>query len=93
MRRYPQAQEGNLPDYLRTDYYPAIRKNAARVSVHHATFTELLASKPASSVDRYVLLDAQDWMTDTQMNELWSQISRTAASDARVIFRTAAEKA
>ncbi len=31
-------------------------------------------------------------MTDTQLNELWSQISRTAAPDARVIFRTAAEK-
>ncbi|NTF32463.1 DUF3419 family protein [Rhizobium skierniewicense] len=92
VRRYPQAQEGNLPDYLRTDYYPAIRRNAARVSVHHATFTELLTSKPASSVDRYVLLDAQDWMTDTQINELWSQISRTAGPDARVIFRTAAEK-
>ncbi|KQQ61469.1 S-adenosylmethionine--diacylglycerol 3-amino-3-carboxypropyl transferase [Rhizobium sp. Leaf311] len=91
-RRYPQAQEGNLPDYLRNDYYQAIRDNASRVHVHHATFTELLAAKPASSVDRYVLLDAQDWMSDTQINELWSQISRTAAPDARVIFRTAAEK-
>ncbi len=91
-RRYPQSQEGALPDYLRQDYYAAIRENAARVHVHHATFTELLGAKPASSVDRYVLLDAQDWMTDTQINELWSQISRTAAPDARVIFRTAAEK-
>lgn len=91
-RRYPQAQEGNLPDYLRNDYYQAIRDNASRVHVHHATFTELLTAKPASSVDRYVLLDAQDWMSDTQINELWSQISRTAAPDARVIFRTAAEK-
>jgi S-adenosylmethionine-diacylglycerol 3-amino-3-carboxypropyl transferase len=91
-RRYPQSQEGALPDYLRQDYYDAIRNNASRVNVHHATFTELLASKPASSVDRYVLLDAQDWMSDAQINELWSQISRTAAADARVIFRTAAER-
>lgn len=91
-RRYPDDHEGALPDYLKTDYYPAIRQNAARVTVHHATFTELLASKAASSVDRYVLLDAQDWMTDTQLNELWAQITRTAAPQARVIFRTAAEK-
>ena len=39
-----------------------------------------------------MLLDAQDWMTDRQINALWTEISRTAASGARVIFRTAAEK-
>ena len=31
-------------------------------------------------------------MTDVQLNELWSEISRTAAPGARVIFRTAAEE-
>ena len=40
----------------------------------------------------YVLLDAQDWMTDAQLNALWSEIDRTAAAGARVIFRTAAEE-
>jgi S-adenosylmethionine-diacylglycerol 3-amino-3-carboxypropyl transferase len=44
---------------------------------------------PACSVDRVVLLDAQDWMTDAQLNELWSAITRAAAPAARVIFRTA----
>lgn len=91
-RRYPEPHEGNLPSYLKAEYYGAIRDNAARVSVHHATFTELLSQKAAASLDRYVLLDAQDWMTDTQINDLWSEISRTAADGARVIFRTAAEK-
>ncbi|MNE69554.1 hypothetical protein D3C80_1652840 [compost metagenome] len=52
----------------------------------------MLAGKQASSLDRYVLLDAQDWMNDTQLNDLWSQMTRTAAQGARVIFRTAAEK-
>ena len=28
---------------------------------------------PADSLDRYVLLDAQDWMTDEQLNELWAR--------------------
>src|SRR5690606_24684225 len=67
-------------------------ENTDRVGVHHASFTELLALKPAASVDRYVLLDAQDWMTDQQLNDLWTEITRTASPDARVIFRTAAEK-
>jgi len=91
-RRYPEPHEGALPAYLKPEYYETIRNNTARVAVHHATYTELLSRKPASAVDRYILLDAQDWMTDVQLNELWSQISRTAASGARVIFRTAAEK-
>ncbi|MEO2039523.1 MAG: DUF3419 family protein, partial [Martelella sp.] len=47
---------------------------------------------PAESVDRYVLLDAQDWMNDQQINALWSEITRTARPGARVIFRTAGEK-
>lgn len=91
-RRYPQAHEGRLPTYLAPEHYATIRRNTDRVDVHHLTFTELLAGKPAGSVDRYVLLDAQDWMSDRQLNELWSEISRTAAPGARVIFRTAAEK-
>ena len=39
-----------------------------------------------------MLLDAQDWMTDGQLNALWTEITRTAAPGARVIFRTAAEQ-
>lgn len=91
-RRYPRPQEGRLPTYLRKENYEAIRANAGRATVHHASFTELLAGKPAASVDRFVLLDAQDWMNDHQLNALWSEISRTAAPGARVIFRTAAER-
>jgi S-adenosylmethionine-diacylglycerol 3-amino-3-carboxypropyl transferase len=91
-RRYAGRREGPLPTYLRPEHYSAIRNNAERVTVHHASFTELLATKQAASMDRYILLDAQDWMNDTQLNELWAEISRTAREGARVIFRTAAEK-
>jgi S-adenosylmethionine-diacylglycerol 3-amino-3-carboxypropyl transferase len=38
-----------------------------------------------------VLLDAQDWMSDEQLNELWQAISAAAAPGARVIFRTSGE--
>lgn len=91
-RRYADEGEGPLPTYLKAEHYEAIRANVDRVSVHHASFTELLAGEPAASRDRYILLDAQDWMTDQQLNDVWSEISRTARDGARVIFRTAAEK-
>lgn len=92
MRRYPKPEEGVLPTYLQEQHYSTIRDTADRVTVDHASFTELLTKKPAGSVDRYVLLDAQDWMNPRQLNELWTEITRTAAEGARVIFRTAAEE-
>ncbi|EHK55979.1 DUF3419 family protein [Allomesorhizobium alhagi] len=90
-RRYPAPGEAALPAYLDAANYATIRRNLYRVAIHHANFAELLAAKGAGQVDRFVLLDAQDWMTDRQLNELWTEITRTAAPGARVIFRTAAE--
>ena len=52
--------------------------------------TATLAERPAASLDGFVLLDAQDWMTPEQLAALWTQLGRTAAPGARVIFRTAA---
>lgn len=91
-RGYPSPGEGALPAYLEKDSYATLKANVGRVAIHHVNFTELLAEKAAASVDRYVLLDAQDWMTDEQLNALWTEITRTASPGARVIFRTAAEE-
>jgi S-adenosylmethionine-diacylglycerol 3-amino-3-carboxypropyl transferase len=56
------------------------------------SFTEVLRDSPAASFSRYILLDAQDWMSDADLNALWTQITRTARPGARVIFRTAADE-
>lgn len=83
--------EGPLPPYLQADNHQAVRDRAKRVDVRHINFTDFLASQSAASCDRYVLLDAQDWMDDEQLNALWAQITRTAKPGARVLFRTAGE--
>lgn len=90
-RRYPRPGEAALPAYLEKANHDTVRANAERVAVHHTNMTAFLAGKDAGSVDRFVLLDAQDWMSDEQLNALWTEITRTAAIGARVIFRTAAE--
>jgi S-adenosylmethionine-diacylglycerol 3-amino-3-carboxypropyl transferase len=90
-RRYPQPGEAALPAYLEQRNYNTIRDNIDRVAIHHANLIKFLAAKDAGSVDRFVLLDAQDWMTDDLLNALWTEITRTASVGARVIFRTAAE--
>ncbi|PBC03174.1 DUF3419 family protein [Mesorhizobium sp. WSM3860] len=90
-RRYPQPGEAALPAYLEQRNYKTVRANIDRVAIHHANLIKFLAGKDAGSVDRFVLLDAQDWMTDDLLNDLWTEITRTASVGARVIFRTAAE--
>jgi S-adenosylmethionine-diacylglycerol 3-amino-3-carboxypropyl transferase len=88
-RRYPEAGQAALPPYLEPVNHSTIRANAGRAFVHRENFARYLARQAAGSVDRFVLLDAQDWMNDEQLNTLWSEITRTATADARVIFRTA----
>ena len=89
-RGYDIEGKNAVPPYLRQDNYEAIKGRADRVEVHHASMTDFLSQQPARSLHRYVLLDAQDWMTAEQITALWTQIDRTAhQDDARVIFRTA----
>jgi S-adenosylmethionine-diacylglycerol 3-amino-3-carboxypropyl transferase len=90
-RGYPEIGSGPLPPYLRRQNFSEIRGRAGRVEVLRMPVTEALRREPAASLDAYVLLDAQDWMTDAQLNALWSAIVRSARPGARVVFRTAAE--
>lgn len=88
-RGYDPSGAGPLPPYLQPDNYEAVRANARKASIRNRALTPFLAGQPAASKDCYVLLDAQDWMSDVQLNALWTQITRTARPGARVIFRTA----
>ena len=85
------GRSGPLPLYLQPEHFDNIKQRASRVSVTNASFTEKLAGEENESLDGYVLLDAQDWMTDQQLNDLWSEITRTAKPGASVVFRTAGE--
>ena len=91
-RRYSGGEAASVPPYLQRENFEALRARADRVSLRHGSFTEQLAKEPASALDAYVLLDAQDWMTDATLTALWTQILRTARPGARVIFRTAANE-
>ncbi|WP_439622225.1 DUF3419 family protein [Shinella sp.] len=88
-RGYGSDEFAPLPPYLSRQNFEAIRSRASRISITNTSLTEFLAAKAPQTVDRFILLDAQDWMTDAQLNGLWTEITRTAAPGARVVFRTA----
>jgi S-adenosylmethionine-diacylglycerol 3-amino-3-carboxypropyl transferase len=88
-RCYAPNASGPLPPYLHEANFATLRRNAARARVVQASLTDALNAMPEESVDRFVLLDAQDWMSDRQLDALWSAITAAATREARVIFRTA----
>lgn len=89
-RGYGKHDDAPLPPYLQADNYETVRDRADRVEIRHTNYADYLESMPAQSLDRYILLDAQDWMTDAQLTRIWGEITRTAKPGARVLYRTAA---
>ncbi|MGQ0527653.1 MAG: DUF3419 family protein [Alphaproteobacteria bacterium] len=90
-RGYDKTYKKAVPRYLTEENYKKIKPFADRVEVYNSSITAFLASQPQQSMDCYVLLDAQDWMNKTQLQQLWTEVLRTAKPGARVIFRTAGE--
>ena len=90
-RGYGRKPDRPLPPYLQEENFAVIRERVGRIDVRHVNLAEHLAGQPDASLDRYILLDAQDWMDDGQLTRLWSEVTRTARPGSRVLFRTAAE--
>lgn len=88
-RGYAPDGGGPLPIYLQREHFAEIRSRIDRLQVRHTSFIEQLRSLPDQHLDRYVLLDSQDWMNDQSLTELWTELTRTARPGSRVIFRTA----
>jgi S-adenosylmethionine-diacylglycerol 3-amino-3-carboxypropyl transferase len=87
-RGYQDAPGASLPPYLEPGNFAKVAARAPRIRPENRNLTDHLAKRADQSLDAYVLLDAQDWMSDTQLTALWAQITRTARPGARVLFRT-----
>ncbi|MDO6462017.1 DUF3419 family protein [Granulosicoccaceae sp. 1_MG-2023] len=87
---YDHEKRKAVPDYLREENYTTIRDQLHKIDTHNTTLTAHLKSRAANSLDRFVFLDAQDWMSDAALIELWQEIVRTGRPGSRIIFRTAA---
>ncbi|MBW2997012.1 DUF3419 family protein, partial [Candidatus Woesearchaeota archaeon] len=87
-RKYDTEKRKALPEYLKEENYKKIKRNVDRINVQLCSLHEYLRSKPANSFNCYNLLDAQDWMTKKQINNLWKLILKTAMPKSRILFRT-----
>ncbi len=87
--RYPGPGNRCLPPYLQQQHFEQMRRDAGRVLPVHGNMRDFLRSLPRRSVDAVVLLDAQDWMADAEIAELWQAIDACGSDSVRVLFRTA----
>ena len=89
-RRYlSDGDAGSLPLYLQKQHFEQLKARAERITAINGSLTSVLAENPDASFDTFAFLDAQDWMKDEQLDALWTEVTRTAKSGARVVFRTA----
>jgi S-adenosylmethionine-diacylglycerol 3-amino-3-carboxypropyl transferase len=88
-RRYDTTNRRALPDYLKEENYEHLKAKADRLNTKVGSVTDEIRNNPSGMFDRFVLLDAQDWMDADAIIELWSVIAEKAEPGSRVIFRTA----
>lgn len=90
-RGYSRSEGAPLPPYLQRANWEAMRERIDRLDVLRANMVDWIGAREETSMDRFVLLDAQDWMNNAQLDGLWARITRASRPGARVLFRTAAE--
>ena len=86
---YAPGPNPSVPPYLDPAQFDTIKLRLGRLNLVHNSMTAALARNGEATLDRYVLLDAQDWMDLPTLVALWDEITRTARPGARVVFRTA----
>ncbi|MCB1022824.1 MAG: BtaA family protein [Acidobacteria bacterium] len=88
-RKYDTENRRAVPDYLKEENYELLRSNADRLQTRVGSVTDEIRNSEFGTFDRYVFLDAQDWMDPEMITDLWTAIREKSKRGARIIFRTA----
>jgi S-adenosylmethionine-diacylglycerol 3-amino-3-carboxypropyl transferase len=88
-RKYDTENRQAVPEYLKAENFADLQKNVSRVSAKIGSVTDEIKNQPIGKFNRFVFLDAQDWMTPPILNDLWTAIAERGEQNSRIIFRTA----
>ncbi len=88
-RRYDVEKRNAVPEYLKEENFNLLKESAYRIRTVVGSITETIRSERRGSFNRFVFLDAQDWMNANTMTDLWQQIAEKGETGSRIIFRTA----
>lgn len=88
-RKYDTENRQAVPEYLKEENYEVLKANVDKISTKNGSVTEEIKQNEFGTFNRFVFLDAQDWMNAEMMTELWNAIAEKSESGSRIIFRTA----
>jgi hypothetical protein len=77
-RGYDRSEGAPLPPYLQRANWEAMKERIDRLEVVRANMVDWIGAREEASMDRFVLLDAQDWMNNAQLDDLWTKITRAS---------------
>lgn len=89
-RKYDTVDRNAIPAYLREENFDGLKAISYRLNSEVISVTEKIRRLPSGTFNRFVFLDAQDWMDSSAMTELWQMVASKAEKGSRLIFRTAA---
>lgn len=88
-RKYDTEKFQAVPEYLKAENFAGLKENVSRVSAKIGSVTDEIKNQPVGTFNRFVFLDAQDWMNPPILTDLWSTIAERGEKGSRIIFRTA----
>src|SRR6185369_16246344 len=88
-RKYDTQDRLAIPDYLKEENFQTLNANACRIHTNIGSVTDEIKNSAYGTFNRFVFLDAQDWMDEKTITDLWAAIAENAESGSRIIFRTA----
>jgi len=91
-RRYDTERREALPEYLKEENFGKLKQSVFLLAAKVGSVTDEIAAKPKGSFNRFVFLDAQDWMDPVTLTRLWELIAERGDIGSRIIFRTAGSR-
>jgi len=88
-RKYDTENRVAIPDYLKAENFETLQANTPWIRTKVGSVTDEIKNSPNGAFNRFVFLDAQDWMDEATITDLWTAIAEHAEVGSRIIFRTA----
>jgi S-adenosylmethionine-diacylglycerol 3-amino-3-carboxypropyl transferase len=88
-RKYDTHARKAIPEYLKEEKFATLKANINRLNTDIGSVTDKIKLSPKDNFNRFVFLDAQDWMNAEVMTDLWQAIADFGEKGSRIIFRTA----
>jgi S-adenosylmethionine-diacylglycerol 3-amino-3-carboxypropyl transferase len=88
-RKYDTENRVAIPEYLKEENYETLKSNAGGIFAEIGSVTDKIKNSTKDAFNRFVFLDAQDWMNAEVMTDLWQSIADKGEKNSRIIFRTA----